>query len=212
MRRWRRRYYDLFSLFYDPIIALHSKDKSARLRRFLLERAGIAPGQKVLDICTGTGAVALMAGRMLKGNGVATGVDFSQGMLRKAREKARKQGINVHFVLADVSKLPFLNESFHIVTCSHAMYELDPSTREGALLEAKRVLVPGGVFIMMEHMEPSSPFIRFLYHIRLATMGSPENREFAMDERPFLSRYLEDVRLEPAPQGRSKVVRGIKSG
>ncbi len=209
MRVWRRRYYDLFSLIYDVIIALHSRDKSARLRRFLLEKAGLIQGQRLLDICTGTGAVALRAGRLLGGAGLAVGVDFSWGMLKKASQKAWENNVQANFVLADVSRLPFQNARFDVVTCSHAMYELDPATRQAALLEVRRVLVPGGVFIMMEHMEPSNPLIRLLYNIRLASMGSSENKEFARDERPFLSQYFDDVVLEVAPGGRSKIIRGI---
>ena len=210
MKRWRRLYYDIFSLFYDRIIALHSRDKSAVLRDYLLEKSTVSKGQKLLDICTGTGAVALKAGQRLAGSGMAVGVDFSGGMLQRARWKAARAGIRAEFVLADVSALPFPAKTFHVSTCSHAMYELDPSTRDAALAEVRRVLVPGGVFIMMEHMEPSSPFIRFLYRIRLAAMGSPENREFARDERPFLRRFFQDVELEPAPGGRSKIVRGVR--
>ena len=212
MKRWRRSYYDIFSSFYDGIIALHSKDKSARLRDFLIEKSGFEPGMNLLDICTGTGAVALRAASRQSSSGAVVGLDFSMGMLQKARKKARKGGIKVDFVLADVSRLPFLAETFHVVTCSHAMYELDPETRNSALGEARRVLVPGGVFIMMEHMEPDRPFVRFLYNLRLASMGSSSNREFAMDERPFVSRFFNGVQLMKAPGGRSKVIRGTKQG
>ena len=61
MRRSRRAYYDLFSHFYDFVITLQSKDRSAALRNFLLDKAGVAEGGRLLDICTGTGAVVLRA-------------------------------------------------------------------------------------------------------------------------------------------------------
>jgi len=210
MKKWRRFYYDIFSIFYDRIIALHSRDKSARLREFLLEKSGVAPGDKLLDICTGTGAVALKAGQVLANSGVAVGVDFSRGMLEKASQKAVHSGLKVYFVLADTAALPFPSGAFDVVTCSHAMYELSPETRQATLAEVRRVLVPGGVFIMMEHMQPSKPLIRFLYQVRLASMGSLDNREFARDERPFLRQFFQNVTLEAAPGGRSKIVRGTR--
>ena len=210
MKIWRSIYYDLFSIFYDRIIALHSKDRSASLRNVLLQRSGIRPGQKLLDLCTGTGAVALRAGDMLTGSCMVVGVDFSSGMLKRAREKAVKKRIKADFVLADTSELPFPADTFHVVTCSHAMYELDPTDRTATLAEARRVLVPLGTFIMMEHMEPLNAFIRFLYRLRLASMGSSENREFARDERPFLRRFFKEVKLEVLPGGKSKIVSGIK--
>ncbi len=210
MKRWRRFYYDIFSHFYDAIIALHSRDKSASLRDFLLDRSTLAPGQDLLDICTGTGAVALRAAQKLGSEGTAVGVDFSRGMLQRARQKAAAKGIQAHFVQADVADLPFFKETFHVVTCSHAMYELTPETRNAALSEARRVLVPGGIFIMMEHMAPKQPLVRFLYNLRLASMGSSQNREFARDERPFIKPFFKEVKMETAPGGRSKIIRGIK--
>ena len=210
MKTWRRIYYDLFSIFYDRIIALHSRDRSALLRNVLLERSGIRSGQKLLDLCTGTGAVAVRAGEMLAGSCMVVGVDFSSGMLKKAREKAVKGRIKADFVLADTAELPFPADTFDVVTCSHAMYELDPGSRTATVAEARRVLVPLGKFIMMEHMEPSNSLIRFLYRLRLASMGSSENREFARDERPFLRRFFQEVKLEILPGGKSKIVSGIK--
>jgi len=212
MKRWRRKYYDIFSHFYDQIIALHSRDKRAALRKLIVKKTGFGPGRRLLDLCTGTGAVALTAGKIAQGQGLVVGVDFSQGMLRQAQKKAHTQGLkHVYFVLANVGELPFASNSFDAVTCSHAMYELDPETRNAALAEAWRVLKPGGCFAMMEHCEPQNPFIRLLYYIRLASMGSPENRKFARNEVPFLARFFQDVRLELTPTGGSKLILGTKA-
>ncbi len=211
MRRWRRKYYDIFSHFYDRIIALHSRDKRAVLRKLIVKKAGLRFGGRLLDLCTGTGAVALTASEVAGDQGMIVGVDFSQGMLRQAQEKAKRQNLkNVYFVLADVARLPFKDESFDAVTCSHAMYELDPTTRDAALKETWRVLKPGGRFAMMEHCEPKHPFIRMLYYIRLASMGSPENRKFAKDETPFLARIFRNVERSLTPTGGSKIILGTK--
>jgi len=207
----RRTYYDLFSHFYDAVITLHSKDRSAALRDFLVEKAGVTAGRRLLDICTGTGAVAIRAQQDIGPRGAAVGLDFSRGMLRKAREKARRAKLDgVYFVAADAAHLPFRSGSFEAVTCSHAMYELSPETRTHALEEAHRVLRPTGRFLMMEHCEPTGPFVRFLYQLRLATMGSAKNRSFARDEVPFLRRFFRDVKRQPSSTGRSKLIWGVK--
>ena len=212
MRRSRRAYYDLFSHFYDFVIALHSKDRNAALRDFLVDNAGVAAGSRLLDICTGTGAVALRAQETTGPDGVAVGLDFSEGMIRKACEKARRAGLTgVHFVVGDAARLPFRSGAFEAVTCSHAMYELSPEVRTHAVEEAHRVLRPGGRFLMMEHCEPTRPFVRFLYQVRLATMGSARNRSFARDEVPFLCRYFRDVKRQVSPTGRSKLTWGVKA-
>ena len=209
--RSRRAYYDLFSHFYDFVITVHSKDRSAALRDLLVDKARLAAGGRLLDICTGTGAVALRARETTGRDGAAVGLDFSQGMIRKAHEKARRASLGgVYFVVGDAAHLPFRPSTFEAVTCSHAMYELSPEVRTHALEEARRVLRPGGRFLMMEHCEPTRPFVRFLYQVRLATLGSARNRSFARDEVPFLSRFFRDVKQELAPTGRSKLVWGVK--
>ncbi len=211
MRRSRRAYYDLFSHFYDFVIALHSKDRNAALRDFLVDNAGVAAGSRLLDICTGTGAVALRAQETTGPDGVAVGLDFSEGMIRKACEKARRARLGgVYFVVADAACLPFRADAFEAVTCSHAMYELSPEARTHALEEARRVLRPGRRFLMMEHCEPTHPFVRFLYQVRLARMGSARNRSFARDEVPFLCQFFRDVKRQVSPTGRSKLTWGVK--
>ena len=52
MRRFRRKYDDLFSKCYDRFIALHATDKQGALRDILAEQAGAQAGDRVLDICT----------------------------------------------------------------------------------------------------------------------------------------------------------------
>jgi hypothetical protein len=52
--------------------------------------------------------------------------------------------------------------------------------------------------------------VRFLYRVRLSVLGSSDNRAFARDEVPFLSRYFADARRELSPTGRSKLIFGTK--
>ncbi len=206
----RRLYYNLFSHVYDRIIALHSRDSSASLRKFLVNITGIRKGGRLLDICTGTGAVPVAAIRLFKGGISVTGLDFSIGMLKKAVQKSMDLHAKINFVLADGESMPFRNCTFNAVTCSHAMYELGEKTREKVLSEAARVLVPGGCFAMMEHCEPENGLVRLLYRIRLGALANNSSLEFARDEVPFLSRYFSNVTMQKAPGGRSKVISGFK--
>ena len=211
MRRFRRFYYDIFSHFYDFFIQLHSKDKSSELRSFLIKKTGFGHGDRVLDICTGTGAVTLAAHKVIAPEGLVVGLDFSYGMLCKGRDKARKKGFSsLYLVMGDVSEMPFKENVFECVTCSHSMYELKSEIRMKALNEICRVLKENGRFFMMEHRKPRRSFIRFLYYVRLMSMGSPENRSFAEDEVPVIKRFLKDVKKEFSPSGKSKLISGVK--
>ncbi len=207
MRKWRRKYYDLFAKVYDQIIALHSQDKAQRLRFFLLEKAGVKKDSKLLDLCTGTGAVCLAAAQLIGPEGLIVGVDFSWGMLKQAQKKAqRTKPPSFFLVLADVGRLPFGDRTFDVVTCSHAMYELDPQTREATLREIKRVLKPSGCFAMMEHNEPRHPVIRLFYYLRLLSMGTGDTKAFAKNEIPYLKRHFRRVEKFLSPTGNSKLL------
>jgi demethylmenaquinone methyltransferase/2-methoxy-6-polyprenyl-1,4-benzoquinol methylase len=212
MGRFRRVYYDIFSAFYDLIIRMHSKDDGASLRDFLVESSGLTRGSTHLDICTGTGSVALKASQKVEGpGGRVIAVDFSRGMLKKARQKVKDRGLeNVYLVEADVANLPFKEGSFDVVTCSHAMYELPAAVRRRSFREVRRALKNGGSFVMMEHEVPKKPFIRFLYYVRLTSMGSFENRQFARDEVPELAEHFSNISKSLSPTGKSKLISGIK--
>ncbi len=205
MRQFRRKYYDIFSHFYDWIISLHSKDKSLSLRRYLVKKAIDKGDRRALDLCTGTGAVALVLAEDMP-EGLVVGLDFSLGMLQKAREKAEARGLkNLFFVAADAGHLPLKPDVFDVVTCSHAIYELTGDTRRLALQEVRRTLRPGGRFCMMEHEVPRSPVTRFLYYIRLLSMGR-EGRQIVRNELKELGSVFTNVRKEITASGKTKLI------
>ncbi len=201
-KRFRRAYYNLFARVYDAFVALHSRDREKGLRAWLVEVASLKPGMRVLDICTGTGEVAA-AVRARHGEEVTVvGADFSEGMLKKAKQKDP----HVLWVQADVTNLPFKSNRFDVVLCAYGFYELKDDQKEDALREARRVLSPKGRFLMMEHEEPPHPVIRFLYRVRLATMGSLSSEEFAKREMQVISSHFKNVRKLKSPSGNSKII------
>jgi ubiquinone/menaquinone biosynthesis C-methylase UbiE len=202
MRRFRRKYYDLFSKCYDRFIALHATDKQGALRDNLAERSGALSGDRVLDICTGTGAVLAPLARRVGKSGSVVGLDFSAGMLGAARAKYRGNK-RIFLVQADCSRLPFKSESFAAVTCSHAFYELKGPTQQRALAEIKRCLAPGKPFLMMEHEVPENRLVRLLFHMRLMSMGRKQARRILKHEAEFLQRYFS--RVEKVAVGKSKI-------
>jgi len=204
-RRWRRRYYDLFSRFYDRFIELHARKDESGTRSFLVQSAGLEniEKQRVLDVCCGTGAVLLaFAGRNCRGN--FFGCDFSRGMLRAARQKDPDG--RVFFIQANAARLPFADNSFHAVSCSHALYELKGEDRVDALHEMKRVVRNDGVVLIMEHEAPTRPLAGFMFRLRLLAMGSDDARDFmASGLKPF-QKVFPAVTLRHSPSGKSKLI------
>jgi len=204
MRRFRRKYYDLFSHFYDRFIALHATDKQGVLRDVLAEGANLQHGDIVLDICTGTGAALGPLASRVGDAGLTVGLDFSLGMLRAARAKHRGRH-EVCLVQADCSRLPLKDGLLAAVTCSHAFYELKGQTQVAALAEIKRCLGPGRRFVMMEHEVPRNRFARLLFYIRLMSMGRQRALQILKHETLFLKRHFRHVEKAAAPTGRSKL-------
>lgn len=205
MKRFRRIYYDYFSHVYDRFVSFHSPDRGSRLRYFLAEKTGLSRGDKVLDICTGTGTLLSYLKEKIKGHGLVVGADFSMGMLKAGRSKMPDHDC-VFLVLADAACLPFGDMVFDAVTCSHAFYELKGDTQDRCLHEICRVLKPGKLFLMMEHDVPENFLVRMLFYLRLLSMGPRKTLEILRHETDLLTRYFRSVERVQTPTGRSKVM------
>lgn len=204
-RYWRRRYYDVFSLFYDRFIQFHARRDELGTRSFIADNAELwqfdAP--QGLDICCGTGAVVLaLAERHPRG--IFVGYDFSSGMLHAARGK-HARGC-VAFVQGNAAALPFANDTFHAVSCSHALYELKGVDRSKALNEMKRVVRQDGVVLIMEHEAPSGGLAAFMFHLRLKAMGSADAQAFVESGLAPFRKIFPSVLLRHTPTGKSKLI------
>jgi len=205
----RRRYYNLFSHIYDAFVRLHSRDSGESMRDFLAQAARLDSASTVVDLCTGTGASAL---RMVREFEIRViGIDSSEGMLSQARKKSPAEA-HLFWIQADVRHLPLSSCSVDRATCTYAMYELSENTRVEALKEVLRVLRPGGMFIMMEHLPPDRPLIKLLYLMRIYVLGTRGVRSFAGAEEEELARFFMNVGTAVASSGKTKVTFGYKAG
>ena len=205
LRVGRRKYYDLFSHFYDGFMRLHARRDEEDTRQFLVDAAQLEAksAPSILDVCCGTGSVILaFAERYLKA--LLVGYDFSHGMLRRAQEK--NAATRAVFVEGDAAALPFSDNCFDAVSCSHALYELKGQAREKALWEMKRVIHRDGVVLLMEHEVPSHPFVRFLFNVRLISMGSSDAREFVEGGMQRLRKIFSRVDLTHSQSGKSRLM------
>ncbi len=205
LRTGRRIYYNVFSYVYDAFVNMHAHRDAGDTRNFLVEMAN--PEGKthltILDICCGTGAViAAFANRYPES--ITVGYDFSRGMLRKAQNKQKSQ--KTILIEGDAAALPFTDESFDVVTCSHALYELKRQTRQTALREMKRIIRSNGTVLLMEHEVPHHPLIKILFNIRMISMGSADSLEFVKGGLDPFRRIFPDVSLCHSPTGKSKLI------
>jgi ubiquinone/menaquinone biosynthesis C-methylase UbiE len=109
----------------------------------LLQHARLYPGQRVLDIATGTGPAAIMAARIVGACGQVVGVDLSPGMLAHARRNIAASGVpSIMLMRGSGDELPFLDEQFDAVLCSSSIVRFPNISC--ALREWYRVLKPAG--------------------------------------------------------------------
>ncbi len=204
LRTGRQRYYNIFSRFYDDFIALHASGDRDETRRFLVDAADLqnAVRPRVLDICCGTGSVILSFADRID-DILAIGYDFSIGML--ARAKAKNVGHKADFIKGNAASLPFGDNAFDIVCCSHALYELKGRDRYRALSEMKRVVKPDGKVLIMEHAVPRKKLIRLLFYVRMLTLGSQDAREFLGQGNAAFKSIFPNVLLTHTASGKSKL-------
>ena len=109
------------------------------MSELLCEAVDLRPGQKVLDVATGSGNTALAAARRY---GEVTGVDFVPALLERGRERAAAERLEVAFRGGDAEDIPFADASFDIVLSTvGVMFAPDQEKAAGELL---RVCRPGG--------------------------------------------------------------------
>jgi demethylmenaquinone methyltransferase/2-methoxy-6-polyprenyl-1,4-benzoquinol methylase len=156
--------------------------------------AAVRPGDRVLDVCCGTGDLALAAA---KAGGKVSGLDFSERMLERAQRKSHE----IEWVDGDALALPFTDSSFDAATIGFGLRNL--ANAERGLAELRRILRPGGRVAILEITRPRgllAPFYRFWFDgvIPLAGKVLPGGSAYS---------YLPaSVRRFPNPQGLAQLM------
>ncbi|HET9713192.1 MAG TPA: class I SAM-dependent methyltransferase [Pyrinomonadaceae bacterium] len=114
-----------------------------RYGRRTVERLGLAPGARVLDVCCGSGASAIPAAEIVGPTGSVVGVDLAENLLELARTKAKQRELeNTDFQTGDLTNLSFADDSFDAAICVFGIFFVPDM--QAALRELKRVARSGG--------------------------------------------------------------------
>ena len=142
-------------------------DQGWRTRAMIL--GGVQPGHQVLDLCAGTGDLALLCAARQRGQGTVIGADMNREMLLRAQHKSRARRSPVAWVQGDAESLPFASGSFDRVLIGFSTRNLTDLT--AGLREMVRVLRPGGRLVILETGRPANPVVRFGYQVFLFTVA-----------------------------------------
>jgi demethylmenaquinone methyltransferase/2-methoxy-6-polyprenyl-1,4-benzoquinol methylase len=149
---------------YDVLNTAMTAGLHHRWRERAVDLAAVGPGDRVLDVATGTGDLALALARRVAPGGAVLGSDFAEGMLERARAKAAARSSRVDllpsFEWADAMELPYEDASFDAVTVGFGARNFTDLGR--GLREMARVVRPGGRVVVLEITTPTKqPLSRF---------------------------------------------------
>ena len=212
---------DLFAAIarrYDLLNDLQSFGLHRRWKRRVVELAAVRSGQRALDVCCGTGDIALALAQ--RGADV-TGLDFSPAMLEMARARSRKSEAGDQksevgtpssvlrppvFLQGDAQQLPFPDHSFDAVTIGYGLRNL--SSCETGLREMLRVARPGGRLVVLDFGKPPNALWRAIYFAHLKISVPLMGWLFAGNADAY-AYILESLKHYPAQQGVAEKMREL---
>jgi ubiquinone/menaquinone biosynthesis C-methylase UbiE len=161
-----RAYYDRRARWYDwanRIAAFLRGASSTSERRKAVRRLELQPGQRVLEVCAGTGTNFPLIVERIGGQGRLVGLDISRGMLGACYRKMLRLGIRAHLIEGDAGRLPFADAAFDAVLHHGGIAEF--GDRQAAIHEMFRVVRPGGRVVICDvgvHEDGSTPLMNRL--------------------------------------------------
>jgi demethylmenaquinone methyltransferase/2-methoxy-6-polyprenyl-1,4-benzoquinol methylase len=203
------RMFDRVAGRYDALNSLMTAGLHHRWRERAAARTRLQPGDSALDVCCGTGDLALELAKLVTPGGHVVGCDFSEPMLDLAREKTAERGADaVRFEWADALELPYDGERFDALTVGFGVRNLADLDR--GLREMARVLKPGGRLVILEITQPTRPplslFFSLWFDRIVPLLGS-------FSSNPEAYAYLpKSVRSFPSPHGLAEKMDGAGFG
>ncbi len=173
---------------YDFLNHLLSLGFDIGWRKKVAKETGKTDCRRILDVCTGTGDMAIELCRFWKGSVHVDGLDFSRGLIEVGKNKVKKANLGDKITLKEgnAEKLPYENEQFDAITITFGLRNINDRLK--ALKEFYRVTRPGGCFVCLEFSQPTNLVFAKIYSFYLTKFVPFISRMFGSD--PVAYEYL----------------------
>jgi len=159
-----RRMFSAVAPRYDLTNTVISAGLHRPWKRETVAALGLRPGERTLDLCSGTGDLARLMVAAVGPSGIVAGVDFAEPMIAEARRRLSGRALGrAAFLVGDAMTVPFADATFDAAAVGFGLRNVrDP----GAVLdEIRRVLRPGGRLALLEFARVANPVVRALYDL-----------------------------------------------
>lgn len=147
--------FDSIAHSYDKLNNIISLGQHLNIKKRAIKNVPLKSNSKVLDVCTGTGDIAIYLAKNVVSEGSVVGVDFCEHMLEIAKTKIKEIG-NIEFIKADALNLPFNDEEFDACFISFGLRNLTDLKK--GLQEMERVVKKGGFVVNIDTGKPKGIF------------------------------------------------------
>jgi len=205
---WVRDHFDTVAQKYDVMNTLLSFGIHYLWKRKAIRLLGLRPGDRVIDVCGGTGDLSILAVKKVHPSGKVVLYDINRLMMETGKGKSsnRASREKILYVQGDAEKLSFGSQRFDAAMVGFGIRNL--THMENGLREMYRLLKPGGRFMCLEFSEPTNPFFRRLYDFYSFKI-MPLLGALLVGSRQAYTYLPESIRMFLSPQKLSPILEEI---
>lgn len=203
-----RQLFDRIAPVYDEFNQQLSLGLHKLWKQMAVDWSGAQPGQTCLDLCCGSGDIALLLAHRVGTSGQVIGADFATAQLAIARQRAERYWPqpSISWVEADALALPFADNNFDAATVGYGLRNVTDIPR--CLRELHRVLKPGAKAAILDFHRPDHPWMQQFQQWYLDTIVLP-----AADRCGLTAEYAYiSPSLARFPQGKTQMLLATQAG